>query len=299
MDTLIGKLKAELQLLELTQEKTESIISTGITEKICRHKEALQSIVAGTEEAKREVEQAKLEGGEASDKVKEWGKEMELKIDAADTEITLLKECANRMMADAENEERETKETLLACQREEQLKFERQQLEQKAEFAKEKVSSPSKQNVKLSKLVITKYNGALENWLAFWNKFEAEIDKTDLPSVTKFAYLKELVEPRVRKGIDGLPFTSEGYERAKNILQTNYGQTSEIINVYVENIQALPAISATHPWKIHDFFETLLYNVQLLETLNVGLQGIGSRSLEQAAGNRSKTSPRETGLENV
>lgn len=187
MDTLIGKLKAKLQLYELTQEKTESIISTGITEKIRRHKEALQSIVAGTEEAKREVEQAKLEGGEASDKVKEWGKEMELKIDTADTEITLLEECVKRMMADAENEERETKETLLACQHEEQLKFERQQLEQKAEFAKENVSSRSKQNVKLPKLVITKYNGALENWLAFWNKFEAEIDKTDLPSVTKFA----------------------------------------------------------------------------------------------------------------
>ena len=190
-----------------------------------------------------------------------------MKIDAADTEISLLEERVKRMVADAENEERETKETLLARQREEQLKFERQQLEQKAEFEKEKVASPSKQNVKLPKLVITKYNGALENWLAFWNKFEAEIDKTGLPAVTKFAYLKELVEPRVRKGIDGLPFTSEGYERAKNILQTNYGQTSEIVNAYVENIQGLPVISGTHPAKIHDFFETLLYNVQSLETL--------------------------------
>ena len=64
----------------------------------------------------------------------------------------------------------------------------------------------------------------------FWNKFEADIDKTRLLAVTKFAYLKELVDPRLRQGIDGLPFTSEGYERAKNILQTNYGQTSEIIN---------------------------------------------------------------------
>ena len=267
METLIGKLKAKLQLLELTQEKTEGIISTGITEKIRRHKEALQSIVIGAEEIKREVEQAKLEGGEALDEVKEWGKEFELKIDAADTKITLLEERVKRMVAEAENEERETKETLLARQREEQLKFERQQLEQKAEFEREKVASPSKQNVKLPKLVITKYNGALENWLAFWNKFEAEIDKTGLPAVTKFAYLKELVEPRVRKGIDGLPFTSEGYERAKNILQTNYGQTSEIINAYVENIQGLPVISGTHPAKIHDFFETLLYNVQSLETL--------------------------------
>ena len=204
METLIGKLKAKLQLLELTHEKTESIISTGITEKIRRHKEALQSIVTGMEEIKREVEQAKLEGGEALDKVKEWGKEFELKIDAADTEITLLEERVKRMVADAENEEREKKETLLARQHEDQLKFERQQLEQKAEFAKEKVASPSTQNVKLPKLVITKYNGALENWLTFWNKFEAEIDKTGLPAVTKFAYLKELVEPRVRKGIDDL-----------------------------------------------------------------------------------------------
>ena len=65
----------------------------------------------------------------------------------------------------------------------------------------------------------------------FWNKLnKADIDKTRLPAVTKFAYLKELVDPRLRQGIDGLPFTSEGYERAKNILQTNYGQTSEIIN---------------------------------------------------------------------
>ena len=141
------------------------------------------------------------------------------------------------------------------------------QLEQKAEFEKEKVASPSKQNVKLPKLVLTKYNGALENWLAFWNKFEAEIDETGLPAVTKFAYLKELVKPRVRKGIDSLPFTSEGYERAKNFLQTNYGQTSEIINAYAENIQGLPVISGTHPAKIHDFFETFPYNVQSLETL--------------------------------
>ena len=148
METLIGKLKAKLQLLQLTHEKTEGIISTGITGKIRRHKEALQSIVIGAEEIKREIDQAKLEGGEALDKVKEWGKEFELKIDAADTEITLLEERVKRMVADAENEERETKETLLSRQREEQLKFERQQLEQKAEFEKEKVASPSKQNVK-------------------------------------------------------------------------------------------------------------------------------------------------------
>ena len=75
MVTLIGKLEAKLQLLELTHEQTESIFSTRITEKIRRLKEAFQTIVIGTEESvetKREVEQVKLEGEEALDKVKEW-----------------------------------------------------------------------------------------------------------------------------------------------------------------------------------------------------------------------------------
>ena len=107
-----------------------------------------------------------------------------LKIDAADAEITLFEErSVKRIVANGENEERETKEPLLARQREGQLKFEWKQLEQKAEFAKEKVASPSKQDVELPKLVIIKYNGAFEDWLASWNKFEAEIDETDLPAM--------------------------------------------------------------------------------------------------------------------
>ena len=274
MEGKLAKLNAKLALLDLTRGKTDGIVGTGIVEKMCRQKEALQAIVGSTEEPKREVEEAKLENGESLDKVKEWGQEFEERIDIVDNEIKVLETRVKSAIAEAENTEREMRENLLAREREEQLKFERKQLEQKEEFSSKLKNSTqnfpshsSKQSVKLPKLVITKYNGALENWLSFWNKFEAEIDKADLPAVTKFAYLKELVEPRVKRGIDGLPFSAEGYERAKNILKANYGKTSEIINAYVENILALPTISGTNAAKIHDFYETLLYNVQSLETL--------------------------------
>ena len=50
------------------------------------------------------------------------------------------------------------------------------------------------------------------------------------------AFLKELLEPKVRASVDGLPFTAEGYERAKNILKLKFGKTSEIVNAYVNNI---------------------------------------------------------------
>lgn len=95
----IRKLEAKLHLLEFTHEKTDSIICTRITKEICRHQEALQSIIIGAEETKEEVKQAKLEGGEALNKVKEWGKEFELKIYNADMEITLLKAHVKRMVA--------------------------------------------------------------------------------------------------------------------------------------------------------------------------------------------------------
>ncbi len=66
-------------------------------------------------------------------------------------------------------------------------------------------------NVKIPKLVITKYDGTYERWLSFWNNFEAEIDSVDLPAATKFSYLRELLQPHVCDEIDGLPFTTEGY----------------------------------------------------------------------------------------
>jgi hypothetical protein len=74
---------------------------------------------------------------------------------------------------------------------------------------------------KLPKLVITKFNGQHTDRLRFWGQFKAEIDNSEASKITKFSYLKELIEPKVHSCIDGLPFTSEGYERVKNILETN------------------------------------------------------------------------------
>ncbi|KAK3730894.1 hypothetical protein QZH41_012605 [Actinostola sp. cb2023] len=159
-------------------------------------------------------------------------------------------------------------------ERQRQLEFERAQLELKFEYQKKgeelkqsKQGDATTSYAKLPKLTITKFNGTFEEWLSFWNKFTVEIDSTDLAPVTKFAYLKELVEPKVRANIDGLPFSTEGYERAKNILKSEYGKSSEIVNAYVSNIMELPTITSSNPKRVDEFYKKLLYNVQSLETL--------------------------------
>ena len=128
-------------------------------------------------------------------------------------------------------------------------------------------SGSPKPNVTLQKLQITKFDGTHADWLRFWNQFEAEIHAAEIPAVTQFSYLRELVMPKVRITIQGLPFTTEGYERARNILKTKYGKPSEVVNSYVQNIMSLPNIHGCQTSKIHEFYETLMYNVRSLETL--------------------------------
>ena len=71
----------------------------------------------------------------------------------------------------------------------------------------------------------------------------------------------------MRTDIDGLPFTEEGYQNAKAILEAEYGQPTEILNAYVKNIMELPVNTGTNPRKIKEFYKQLRFNVQSLDTL--------------------------------
>ena len=128
-------------------------------------------------------------------------------------------------------------------------------LEQRAEFEKtredEKAAALKPQPsvaAKLPKLSITKFSAIKSRRLApFWGKFESEIDSSNLAKVTKLGYLKELLEKHLRNYIEGLPFTEDGYNNAKAILEAEYGQPAEIVNVYMKNIMELPVITGANP----------------------------------------------------
>ena len=110
---------------------------------------------------------------------------------------------------------------------------------------------------KLPKLVISKFCGNFQDWQRFWGQFTETVDKTSMPPITKFTYLCELLDPKIKHNIDSLPFTVEGYNRAKSILKDCYGKESEIIKSYVKGIMNLPYIPGTNPRKIKDFSEQL------------------------------------------
>ena len=121
----------------------------------------------------------------------------------------------------------------------------RRQMEKEFEMEKKKLEIQKKnfeirgeilreeryKNVKLLKLIISKFVGPHIDWFRFWNQYETEIDMSRLYPVSKFSYLKELLAPKVRLLIDTLHFTSEGYFRAIAILKAKLCRSYPMHNI--------------------------------------------------------------------
>ena len=86
-------------------------------------------------------------------------------------------------------------------------------------------------------------------------------EKSELSPVSKFSSLKDLVSPKVQSLIYGLPFTTEGYTRTKNILVKKYGKNNEVANAHAQSIMSLTHINNSDPYKIHEFSKKLLRSV--------------------------------------
>ena len=67
--------------------------------------------------------------------------------------------------------------------------------------------------------------------------------------------------------IDGLPFNSEGYTRAKNILMTKYAKPRKVASAHIQCIMGLSVITETNPRRINEFYEKLVTNIQTSETM--------------------------------
>lgn len=279
------ELETKLTQLKLAVQRSEKILESGKRETIRRHLETLQSVNRSSNQCKRLVEEQKIASKTNMDEIASWNDEIESKFEEADLQIARFKDWL------AEDE----RKTNAVAQEElfkNEIKLHEEKLRMQSELAISAKSKPemkefASQNAKLPKLVISKFEGSYMDWPRFWGQFTEGIDKSSIAPITKFTYLLELLSPKVKICVESLPFSSEGYNRAKSILQGKYGKESEIVKCYVKEILDLPQISNSNPRRIAEFSEKLTYCVRALETL---------KKLEQVNGNVSMTLEKLAGI---
>ena len=148
---------------------------------------------------KIEILEAMIENKNTEEEIEQWAENHRAAVAIYDAQI---EEIENRIITlkrekeadDAEQEERriqrrlEEERRILEIQMEVKKKEEGEKEEKKKEYSLLNDCKFSK--TKLPKLVITKFDGTHFDWFRFWNQFKSQIDKLDLPQVSKFLTLR-------------------------------------------------------------------------------------------------------------
>ena len=268
MEATESNLKVKLAQLQLTTKRTDNFIASGKHEAIQRQCQTLSTISNEINVMRITVEAEKIGMKVGVEEIVEWNNDIETKLDEADKEIEKARKWIGDYKKKAEAEAQE-----------EELKFQEKLHQTKLKYEAELQAAKSTQSqhepgesttsavgAKLPKLVISKFNGTYMDWPRFWGQFTETIDKSNIAAVSKFAYLRELLDSKVKNTIEALPFTAEGYNRAKSILQEKYGKETEIVKAYCREILDLPTVTSANPRKIADFSDKLQYCVHALQT---------------------------------
>ena len=261
-----------IKMLTLAERESKRLLARNKYSELEKCKGNIETRMEALQDLKYKVQEIMTEKNEEASNIDVYAEQLEERISQFDAVISSL-ERAIQLLADSEeakSRRREDQEQEVEFLRklEQEKQLEEMRMEMRKQFEKKEGKKKEYPEAKLSKLVISKFEGTALDWFRFWNQFETEIDQQDhISPVTKYSYLKEFLLPHVRKLVDSLPFTSEGYSRAKAILQAKFGKPTVVANAHINCIISLPIVFGSHPNKVHDFYEKLMSSVQALETM--------------------------------
>ena len=257
----MAELDAKLKTLRLRIKKCDQILENRDKQTIERQRTSVVSLVGEIDQLRGSIPESKFAQGESEEQVETWSEEIE-------NDLRLADDCVNKLQKGHDQIVKEEREHDREEMREKDLEHEKQILDQNFQAAlKQKELEENRSAVKLPKLSITPFSGTVIDWVRFESQFSAMVDSQSVPAVTKFSHLKELLVPRVRQAIDGLPFNKDGYVRAKKYLREKYGHPDEVAGAYVINLLEMPTITERNVAKVHQFYEKLLFTIDSLETL--------------------------------
>ena len=110
-------------------------------------------------------------------------------------------------------------------------------------------------DAKLPRIEIQKFSGGVKDWLEFWGLFKVTVEENKLADITKFSYLKSLLEGEAKSVVAGLAVTAANYKTACELLEKRYGGTEQLIFFHIQallrvKVPAQPSLAEL--WNLYD-----------------------------------------------
>ena len=122
---------------------------------------------------------------------------------------------------------------------------------------------------RLPKLELPVFCGDVTLWTSFWEQYQAVVQNSELPSITKFTYLLALLKGEAKACVQELSLTASNYETACAILQKRFGRPERIIFSHIQELLKItvprqPTIAVL--WKMYYDLQAHMHS---LEALNI------------------------------
>ena len=95
------------------------------------------------------------------------------------------------------------------------------------------------------KLKLHKFNGEVAKWQTFWHSYKCAIhDDPNLNLITKFSYLRDLLEGSAASAIAAFQTTEANYASAIEVLQRRFGDEQVIVIGHHDALLNLPPLAS-------------------------------------------------------
>ena len=124
---------------------------------------------------------------------------------------------------------------------------------------------------RLPKLTLKTFSGDILKFNEFWQSYELSIHYNNtLDAVTKFNYLRNLLEGDAASSISGLSLTGVNYNEAINILHSRYGNKQVLISSHIDKLLSLPSVNSSNDLQdLRKLYGEIETNVRSLKNLDI------------------------------
>ena len=111
-------------------------------------------------------------------------------------------------------------------------------------------------HARLPKFQLKSFSRDVLSYQEFWETYNSAVHSNEnLDNVTKFSYLRGLLEDQAASSISWLSLSSENYEEAVQLLQARYGNKQIFISAHIDKLLGLPNVySSSDTSKLREIY---------------------------------------------